>query len=43
MSRANGLMIIPENATSVESGTQVQVQMLDWDEGAWLGDEEGES
>jgi molybdopterin molybdotransferase len=33
MTRANGLMIVPEDAPSVEKGDQVQVQMLDWETG----------
>ena len=32
MTRANGLMIVPEDASSVGVGDEVQVQMLDWDE-----------
>jgi molybdopterin molybdotransferase len=31
MSLANGLMIVPEDADSVEAGDEVTVQMLDWD------------
>jgi molybdopterin molybdotransferase len=31
MSQANGLMIVPEDASSVEAGDEVRVQMLDWD------------
>jgi molybdopterin molybdotransferase len=42
MARANGLMIVPEEADSVEVGTQVQVQMLDWDEESWLEEQEEE-
>ncbi|HEY49604.1 MAG TPA: molybdopterin molybdotransferase MoeA [Dehalococcoidia bacterium] len=32
MAQANGLMIVPEEAPSVEVGDNVVVQMLDWDE-----------
>lgn len=32
MSRANGLMIVPEERSSIEKGDEVQVQMLYWDD-----------
>ncbi len=32
MSRANGLMIVPEDSPSIEKGDIVQVQMIDWGE-----------
>ena len=32
MSRANGLLIVPEDTPSIEKGNTVQVQMLDWGE-----------
>jgi len=32
MAQANGLMIVPEDAPSVEAGDEATVQMLDWDE-----------
>ncbi len=41
MSRANGLMIVPEDAPSVERGDEVQVQMLDWEEDLRDGTPEG--
>ncbi len=32
MSRANGLVIVPEDVASVEQGETVKVLMLDWSE-----------
>jgi molybdopterin molybdotransferase len=32
MAKANGLAIIPEEATSLPSGSQVRVMLLDWPE-----------
>jgi molybdopterin molybdotransferase len=32
MAQANGLMIVPEDKSSIEEGDEVQVQMLDWNE-----------
>jgi molybdopterin molybdotransferase len=36
MSKANGLAIIPEDVDSLEAGSEVTVQMLDWPEGTAL-------
>jgi molybdopterin biosynthesis enzyme len=32
MSRANGLVIVPDDVASVEQGETVKVLMLDWSE-----------
>lgn len=37
MSKANGLVVVPEGRLRVEAGTKVSVQMLDWPEGTGGG------